>query len=588
MRKAVLLFVVFLLVSVSSFYAQTLNDYVSEVRGDTLVIKDYIDMSESSTLTSAVTLDTAPPAGRVYMLKANGYYPLATNLSTPAERAVIIVGADKTRLAVNKNASSAPPLICGSVVEGGSSNSGGINFGNDLTIKNAEMMPAVSDGTLGWAFIGDAAADKKVVFENCMFERTKWVIMQSNNDAGNRFFIKDCYFVNLSGQACRRNGGVYDNVNNNTDTMWVENTTHVMAQGMIYKFRNYPVGKVFFNHNTFVNCSGNVLETLGYQSNFVVVNNIFVNSNVQPYFPGLDAGETDADNKPMGIINVRALTADMVQLDRKVLVDGNVVYFDSKLNDMVATLNTQKINFREDWVSQMITMNDRTQAMFNDNTTYPYLTEGVWYNEMPSFTDPKDLFTDQLDALKEFSVLTVDTTSTNIMPEWRVVNTGADNYVYSDWPIPVDLSYNNANLLKGAYGGFPVGDLNWFPAKKAQWEAQRTTELAAIEAALNSGNKLISDVKEVAGRPVDFRLEQNYPNPFNPATVINFSIPKAANVTLKVYNTLGQEVATLIDGYKNASNYQVTFDASKLASGVYVYTLQAGDFSFSKKMMLVK
>ncbi|MBK7630850.1 MAG: T9SS type A sorting domain-containing protein [Ignavibacteriales bacterium] len=84
-------------------------------------------------------------------------------------------------------------------------------------------------------------------------------------------------------------------------------------------------------------------------------------------------------------------------------------------------------------------------------------------------------------------------------------------------------------------------------------------------------------------------LEQNYPNPFNPSTKIYFSIPNNANVSLKVYDILGTEVAKLIfNEQKAAGRYEVKFDASRLASGTYIYKLQAGDFIQTKKMMLLK
>jgi len=88
--------------------------------------------------------------------------------------------------------------------------------------------------------------------------------------------------------------------------------------------------------------------------------------------------------------------------------------------------------------------------------------------------------------------------------------------------------------------------------------------------------------------PVTARLEQNYPNPFNPATTIRFAIPYNENVKLTVYNVLGQEVAVLVDDYKQAGSYEVTFDASHLPSGMYTYRIEAGDFVRVKKLMLVK
>jgi hypothetical protein len=85
-----------------------------------------------------------------------------------------------------------------------------------------------------------------------------------------------------------------------------------------------------------------------------------------------------------------------------------------------------------------------------------------------------------------------------------------------------------------------------------------------------------------------YELNQNYPNPFNPTTTIKYQIPKAGMVTLKVYDILGKEVASLIDEFKNQGRYSINFNASKLASGVYIYQIKSNDYVSSKKMMLIK
>lgn len=85
-----------------------------------------------------------------------------------------------------------------------------------------------------------------------------------------------------------------------------------------------------------------------------------------------------------------------------------------------------------------------------------------------------------------------------------------------------------------------------------------------------------------------FSLEQNYPNPFNPSTTINYTLAESSPVTIKVYDVLGSEVATLVNTTQEAGKHNITFDASKLASGLYIYTLNAGSFTSSKKMMLLK
>jgi hypothetical protein len=85
-----------------------------------------------------------------------------------------------------------------------------------------------------------------------------------------------------------------------------------------------------------------------------------------------------------------------------------------------------------------------------------------------------------------------------------------------------------------------------------------------------------------------FELKQNYPNPFNPSTVISYTLPTSGEVTLKVYNVLGDEVTTLVNEEKSAGSYEVKFDASQLSSGIYFYKLQAGLFVETKKMMLIR
>jgi len=88
--------------------------------------------------------------------------------------------------------------------------------------------------------------------------------------------------------------------------------------------------------------------------------------------------------------------------------------------------------------------------------------------------------------------------------------------------------------------------------------------------------------------PLSFKLSQNYPNPFNPTTKISYSLPKSGFVTLKVYDILGKEVATLVNEVKNAGNYSVDFSASSFTSGVYFYKIETNGFSDIKKMMLIK
>ena len=104
-----------------------------------------------------------------------------------------------------------------------------------------------------------------------------------------------------------------------------------------------------------------------------------------------------------------------------------------------------------------------------------------------------------------------------------------------------------------------------------------------------NGTYQYSDEVEVdVNAPLSFNLEQNYPNPFNPSTNIKYSVPESGNVKLSVYNLVGEEVAVLVNGNVEAGNFEVTFDASSLPSGVYLYKLQSANSVQTKKMMLLK
>ena len=103
------------------------------------------------------------------------------------------------------------------------------------------------------------------------------------------------------------------------------------------------------------------------------------------------------------------------------------------------------------------------------------------------------------------------------------------------------------------------------------------------------GTSELSDVIKVeVSTPLDYSLSQNYPNPFNPSTTISYSIPADGYVTLKVYDVLGNEVASLVDEQKQSGTFDVHFNASALSSGVYYYTLKAGEFTSTKKLVLMK
>ncbi len=100
--------------------------------------------------------------------------------------------------------------------------------------------------------------------------------------------------------------------------------------------------------------------------------------------------------------------------------------------------------------------------------------------------------------------------------------------------------------------------------------------------------QILGTVDDPFRDPINFSLEQNYPNPFNPSTTITYQLPVNSQVVLKIYDMLGKEVATLVNGNQQAGSYHVQFDGSKFSSGVYFYRIEAGNFVETKKLILLK
>ncbi len=590
MKSAMLLFSMLLFVA-SSAFAQD-PQYVHSQSGDTLVVKDDNEFGHTNTLYLLMASDSVAPATRVYVLQNKGLYSCANPPVTSSKYRTIIMGQTQTSLKLSQG--DEPPIITGDATAANPTY-GGMNVGKDLLIKNIDLEIGNTAGNGGgWAYFNFNSAGLRLQVDNCIMEHTWWTWV-GGPPADTRVFFNDDYFVNLNGNSCRRNGGVTDfNGTGVTheDTLSVENCTHVNVQGTLYKFRyGVAVDKVVFNHNDFIDDCGFVLMDNGDQTNMSVTNNIFVNCQLQGYCNVLqkaDAGEVDPDSLPMGLVNVR-VDSTFNANGKNFYADANLAYWDPSFSDIVSTLNSGSgVDGNTHWVSQMIPMNTRTATLFADNTDYPLLVSRGWTtNTLPTFKKTDVLFTTQLAVLKTYAIACVDTTYGTPLASWRQPgNEEAANFVYADWPIPIDLSYTDAGLLTAGLGGFPLGDLEWLPTAYASWKAQESTELAHIAGVLDGS--VIVGIRNGQELPQKFQLQQNYPNPFNPTTQISYSVAQNGYTSLKVYNVLGQEVATLFAGNQTAGSHVAVFDGSIYASGVYFYALKSGDQSITKKMLLLK
>ena len=141
-------------------------------------------------------------------------------------------------------------------------------------------------------------------------------------------------------------------------------------------------------------------------------------------------------------------------------------------------------------------------------------------------------------------------------------------------------------------GGFPLGDLyHWFPDEYEHWKTQENAEHARISHWLNTGRDSIFTAiarHSDCDTPIRFELSQNYPNPFNSSTRIQYSIPYDGYISLKVFNLLGKEIATLFEGDQTAGIHTAAFTCKEFTSGIYFYQLRVRNFVETKKLTLLK
>ncbi|MGE5399286.1 MAG: T9SS type A sorting domain-containing protein, partial [Ignavibacteriales bacterium] len=154
------------------------------------------------------------------------------------------------------------------------------------------------------------------------------------------------------------------------------------------------------------------------------------------------------------------------------------------------------------------------------------------------------------------------------------------------------LQYSNGKGAGIQYSGQPGTSTNTAKLIYLGFPLETTADDTAFNSVIAKSSQFffpeISDVTYYGNAPQSYSLMQNYPNPFNPSTVITYALPRLSHVDLKVYDMLGREVSTLVSKEQSAGEYKVQFDGSILPSGMYIYSIQAGEFRDSKKILLIK
>jgi len=381
-----------------------------------------------------------------------------------------------------------------------------------------------------------------------------------------KIYITDCHFRNMfNGGGSWFGGFAFESGATPGDTVVMVNNTMFNCGSYLYVPNRNITTYCRVEHNTVMTNHVNPLYA-PYESNSHIRSNIFWGTLAMGQSPGeIAGGWFDWKGAPSSTISIDTLPPALgfPEANRKVVATNNVYFWPQAYYD-------QWHNVFKDTLTPPVWMNTRTLGMFADKTTWPkFFDNSTNLNVDPGFN--ADAVSIVPPMLLYCQRQRGDLTKPRLhfyVPAGTSIYAGDPSF---PWPLPENLAYSSTALQTAGHDGFPVGDLNWFPAAKAAW--------------------LLTDVKlnEDAPLPEKFELSQNYPNPFNPATNITYALNQSGKVSLKVYNITGQLVETVLDGVdQERGSYTVDVNMSNHASGVYYYVLQQGVNRLSKAMVLLK
>ena len=569
----------------------------------TVAVQDYWDTSKEGTLNDAVAaaIKAGTLSNTVFKLKPYGTYVLSGTITTPPGQTLEI-----TADAPGTTQATAPPMICWTASTA-PSKTYMFDIAGAVKMTNVWLLWAGLDGTryTSTIRIGDSStvAGGRCEFTNVMFD----YVQQASSGAVQPFathfkgFFKNCYFRNCTDNHFRYYSRAvsvpYSAQGLHTDSLSFDNCTFANI-GYVYMQEGNVYGdNVFFNHCTFYNVVMFTLES-GWWWKMYVTNSLFINTFMYGYIPS--AGGPNGGTISIGPIDTSAVlgngfgfTVPFREPDRHILFANNNYFIEQWLLDWMGygpNGNPYSVDAHRNRHDTDIPV---AQPYFNGltNTFFDSTAQGkkAW-----PYINRANL--DSLDASFIYPPINKDSLKTFLYNKW---NNNADlawewhpfQSYNQMWPLAENLAYTNTALQTHAMGGYPLGDLyHWWPAKYTQWAAQSAAENSRINTWLTTGKDPLASSVEKLGSvvPQEYALSQNYPNPFNPSTQIEYSVPKTGHVSLKVFNELGQEVATLFDGEQNPGKYVATFDAKGLTSGVYFYRLQSGTASLTQKLILMK
>ena len=401
-------------------------------------------------------------------------------------------------------------------------------------------------------------------------------------------FVTNCVFRNATVSTAWYSGEAVRNTYNtaSSDTIIMKNNTmFCMAYSALCPVTINPVNYLEFSHNSVIYTFKNPFWIYNL-TNGKVNDNLFYAafsgaSSITEHFGLWDQLRSF---ERTGVVDFDTLNTAMAEwLDpgdigqpdfmwlaeakRNIEFKNNVCFWPKLITDFWAQWNVDHAG--EDSVITPVWLNARTLGMFADHAHWPGLVSSGNLEVDPQFSSSiNDVLYDNTGCgngfFAHFTAVRTNNASTVTTYGYKIANVEGDNWI-PEWPLPETeiMKYENASLKAGGTDGKPVGDPNWFGGASA--------------------------VENTETLPASFALYDAYPNPFNPSTSVKFSLSKAGNVNLKIYNVMGQLVKTVVDNeFKATGSYEYKIGMDNYSSGVYLLTLSQGNQQSTKKIILLK
>jgi len=567
MKKTLFVFLTFALTIPNSLFA-----------GDTLDVA-------ASTTTDPFTLNAAHAAGGydVYRLARDGQYLVNATIIDSSAGGLRVVGSAGT---------GDLPIIQPAPAADGSLPSVFFKTTGTTVLKDLAFNGNGPGkiGRVGSMFEGNGA-DQRVVVDGCVvegFSGRGWGggEMLASTSSGMRYHITNSIFRGInSGDLFT--GGVLRGAAGggmSYDTLVVQNSTYIGSSSYLWVGPN-PSGYALIDHNTVANILANPFFTPG-MANTTITNNIFYNTQIygqnvaenEGGWFGEDSARVASGNYH-GTISFDTLStawndSGFTEANRNITVSNNVYFDDAtvvahRTRAVTVTVANAAGDGDSTYTDQRLDvpwMNAEVTAMFANNAQ---LTAENNHNLDPGFIHTYHINRVRDEMVAHAADYQEDRSTTGTVYWLSDADGGgnnADAYDNMTLPIVEDMSYSNATVATASSTGGPVGDPRW-------------------------GAAAIDDPSDIL--PEDITLRQNYPNPFNPSTEIVYSLTNESHVTLTVYNMVGQKVNVLENKVNTAGVHTVQWNGTDLfgrdvASGIYLYTLESGEITMTKKMILMR